>query len=118
MNYNSYINWDSMSDQAISKLIGAFIKHHRVQQNKTQDEVSEAAGVSRSTLSLLERGKKVNLSSLIQILRVLGQLSVLQSFTIEKEISPMMLAEIDSKKRYRARKKKQSKEIENQESDW
>lgn len=118
MSNNSYINWNSMSDQAISKKIGSFIKHHRIEENKTQDEVSEAAGISRSTLSLMERGKKVNLSSLIQVLRVLDKLSVLGAFNVERQISPMVLAEMDRKKRYRASKKKIKEDIDQAESDW
>jgi hypothetical protein len=31
----SYKNWDSMSDKALAEHIGAFIKHHRMEQNKT-----------------------------------------------------------------------------------
>ncbi len=78
MNDMSYINWVSMSDKALNETIGAFVKYHRLNQNKTQDEVSEAAGISRSTLSLLERGEKVSLSTVIQVLRVLDlQLSAL-----------------------------------------
>jgi len=107
-----------MSDQAISQVIGSFVKHHRIDQNRTQDAVAEDAGISRSTLSLLERGKKVNLSSLIQVLRVLDQLSILQAFIIERQISPMLLAEMDQKKRYRASKQKQKKDMNQQESDW
>jgi len=118
MSSNSYRNWDSMSDQAISKLIGSFIKQHRIDQNRTQGEVAEAAGISRSTLSLLERGRKVNLASLIQVLRVLDQLSILQAFIIERQISPMMLAEMDRKKRHRASKKKSKQDVQQQESDW
>lgn len=121
MSSNSYINWNSMSDIAISDLIGSFIKHHRLDQNLTQGEVSKAAGISRSTLSLLERGQKVNLSSLIQVLRVLDKLSVLEDFKVQRLISPMLLAEMDQKKRYRARSKKPqrgSSDLETQESDW
>ena len=29
--------WDSMSDKALAMHIGAFIKHHRMEQNKTQE---------------------------------------------------------------------------------
>lgn len=118
MSSNSYINWDSMSDLAISKLIGSFIKHHRIEENLTQDQVSEAAGISRSTLSLLERGKRVNLGSLIQVLRVIDKLSVLRSFVVERQISPMMLAEMDQKKRYRASRKSKKTNDDNVESDW
>ena len=70
MNDKSYTNWDSMSDNALSEQIGHFIKHYRLQQNKTQEEVATKAGMSRSTLSLLERGETVTLASLIQVLRV------------------------------------------------
>lgn len=118
MSYNSYIDWNSMSDQAIMELIGTYIKHHRIEQNRTQDEIALSAGVSRSTLSLLERGKKVNISTLIQVLRVLDKLSILENFKIERLISPMMLAEMDRKKRYRARRKGEYKDNDGIESDW
>ena len=106
MNDLSYINLSSMSDEAISKNIGAFIKHQRMEQRKTQDEVSKEAGISRSTLSLLERGNTVTVATLIQILRVLEQLQVLRSFEVKKELSPLQLAKEQAKQRYRVRKKK------------
>lgn len=56
----------SMSDKALSELTGNFIKHHRLNQNKTQNEVSSAASISRSTLSLLERGGKVTLMGALE----------------------------------------------------
>ena len=43
----SYKNWNSMSDQALVAQIGAFIKHQRMEQNKTQDVLASAAGISR-----------------------------------------------------------------------
>jgi len=118
MSNKSYKNWDAMSDIAISELIGDYIKHHRIEQNKTQEEIAVAAGISRSTLSLLERGRRVNLSTLIQVLRVLGLLYVLRDFIVEKTISPLLLAEIDMNKRKRARKKTKADSIEDKKSDW
>lgn len=70
MNDISYTNWNSMSDDAISKQIGNFIRHHRVEQNKTQDELAKDAGISRSTLSLMERGETVTVASLIQMVGI------------------------------------------------
>lgn len=102
MSDNSFNNWASMSDRALAKHIGAFIKHHRMQQNKTQDILATEAGISRSTLSLLERGETVNLSTLIQVLRVLDQLQVMNSFTVQETISPLELARLEKKKRKRA----------------
>jgi transcriptional regulator with XRE-family HTH domain len=99
---NSFNNWDSMSDKALAEQIGAFIKHHRLEQDKTQDALAADAGISRSTLSLLERGETVNLSTLIQVLRVLDQLQVMNAFVVQETISPLELARLEKKKRKRA----------------
>ncbi len=97
-------DWAYNSDRGLSKIIGNFAKHHRLNQNRTQGEVSEAAGISRSTLSLLERGEKVMLSSLIRVLRVLDLLYIMDAFKIEEEISPIEYSKLKKKaKRQRAR---------------
>jgi transcriptional regulator with XRE-family HTH domain len=115
MNDLSYGNWISMSDKALIKQIGVFIKHHRLRQNKTQDSVAEEAGISRSTLSLLERGETVTILTLIQILRVLDQLHALDAFRIEEKVSPMALAKLEKEKRKRAgRQSRQDKKL----SEW
>lgn len=110
-----YRNWAAMSDPALAKHIGAFVKHYRVEQNKTQEILAKEAGMSRSTLSLLERGESVTLSTLIQALRALDKLYVLDAFSIPKTISPMMVAEMELKKRKRARGKKNTPP---HTSDW
>lgn len=92
-----------MSDKALAEQIGAFIKHHRLVQNKTQESLAQAAGISRSTLSLLERGETVTLATLIQVLRVLDLLSIMDVFEIPKTISPLAMAKIEKEKRHRAR---------------
>jgi DNA-binding XRE family transcriptional regulator len=94
-----------MSDLALTELIGDFVKHHRLEQNKTQDMLAHAAGISRSTLSLLERGKTVTLATLIQVLRVLDQLQVMDVFAVQQSISPLVLAKMEREKRKRARNK-------------
>lgn len=106
MNDASYSSWVSMSDKKVCAGIGAFIKHHRLNQNKTQGEVSGAASISRSTLSLLERGETVTISTLIRVLRVLDLLFVMDAFQINAQISPIALAKLERKKRQRARTKK------------
>ena len=102
MNDISYKDWLSMSDKALGETIGKFIQHHRLNQNKSQNEVSRAAGISRSTLSLLERGEKVMLSTLLQILRVLDLLYVMDVFKINEEISPIEYARLKKKERKKA----------------
>ncbi|MGB1104824.1 MAG: helix-turn-helix domain-containing protein, partial [Crocinitomicaceae bacterium] len=68
-------------------------------------EVAESAGISRSTLSLLENGEPISVSTLIQVLRVLDQLHVFQVFKIEQTISPIAMAKLQREKRQRSRKK-------------
>ena len=102
MNDKSYHNWSSMSDKALSEHIGRFVKEKRMELNKTQDTLAHAAGISRSTLSLLEKGETVTLATLLQVLRVLDQLHVLDVFTVQPTVSPIQLAKIELKKRKRA----------------
>ncbi len=122
MTDKSFTNWVSMSDQALISYIAAFIKHHRLEQNKTQDSLAYQSGISRSTLSLLERGETVTLATLIQVLRALNQLQVMESFSVQKNISPLLLAKMEQKKRTRASISGKSliiKDNQNQkESDW
>jgi len=117
MNDNSYINWLSMSDNALVETIGKFVKHHRLNQNRSQSYVSTAAGISRSTLSLLERGEKISLGSLIKVLRVLDLLHIMNVFKIDNEISPIEYARLQKNKRKRARSKKEIS-ITEENTEW
>lgn len=103
MSDKSFGDFASMSDKDLTKYIGAFIRHHRIEQQTTQDELASAAGISRSTLSLLERGETVTLSTLIQVLRVLDQLSVLSKFEVNEWTSPLALPKLQKQKRQRVR---------------
>lgn len=118
----SYKDWTILSDAAIEKEIGLYIKKTRQQQNKTQQDLADAAGISRSTLSLLERGESGNLKTLIQVLRVLGQLHVFRLFEYIEVMSPMALAEQQHKylkTRERVRHKKPSTTSpKKRKSDW
>lgn len=117
MTDKSFNNWISMSDKALLKHIGRFVRHHRLNQNKTQDHLANEAGISRSTLSLLERGETVTISTLIQVLRVLDQLQVLNVFEIIDTPSPLALAKLQKTKRKRASSTSRKKKHE-LDSDW
>jgi transcriptional regulator with XRE-family HTH domain len=110
------INWKAISDISILRLLGEFIKHHRLEQNKTQSQLAQEAGINRSTLSDFEQGKRSNILTLIQLLRVLNQLYVLDLFQVQKQLSPIELAKLDQRKRKRASKLKDKKK--NDKSDW
>ena len=95
------INFTELSDTGIIAQIGDFVKHIRIQQNKTQEQLATASGLNRYTISKIENSESINLSSLIQILRALQQLHVLENFHFEEQISPLEYAKL---------KKKQQKE--------
>lgn len=115
MTDNSFMSWASMSDKVLAEHIGAFIKHHRMEQNITQGVLANSAGISRSTLSLLERGETVTLATLIQVLRVLDLLQIMDVFTIQERVSPLAIAKMAREKRKRASGK--TKEMQDK-TDW
>lgn len=115
MNEKSSNNWVSMSDKALIEQIGAFVKHQRLRQNRTQQGVAKEAGISRSTLSLLERGQTVTIITLIQVLRVLDQLHIMDAFQVEETVSPIVLAKLERDKRKRAGKQNQH---DQEKSEW
>ena len=108
--------WVAMSDSAIISAIGEYVKHLRLEQNKTQAQLGKEAGINRWTLSQFENGGSITLTTLIQILRVLDVLHLLDNFTIEEKISPIKYAKLKEKKRQRARSK--NKEDLNEDLGW
>ena len=111
----TYNSWYSMSDRALSEAIGRFIKHHRLQKNLSQERVAHRADISRSTLSLLERGETVTVSTLLQVLRTLELLHVMDAFEVKPQISPMQLAKMERERRKHASGKSHK---DQQKSDW
>ena len=67
------------SDKAILATIGLFVQQTRIKQNLNQQELADRAAVSRSTVSLLERGENISLINLLKILRILDALYVLKN---------------------------------------
>ena len=96
----------TMSDAAVLRQIGDFIKQRRIQQNITQQTLASNAAISRSTLSLAERGENISLANLVKILRLLDAFYVLEKFKTEPQISPIQLAKEEQKKRKRTSKVK------------
>jgi transcriptional regulator with XRE-family HTH domain len=114
----SYINIQAASDTALIRTLGAFLKHHRVQQNKSQAQLAKEAGIVRSTLSLFENGENTSLLVFIQLLRALKLLHMLQQFEIKEELSPLQLAKLEQSKKSRARRKNRESKNPEPKSDW
>jgi transcriptional regulator with XRE-family HTH domain len=107
-------NWHSLSDQAIVRELGLAIRQMRLQANLTQQEVASKAGLDRVTISKLENGGSASLITLIQILRVVDQLDVLNAIHEGGSTSPLQAAKLQGKTRQRVRNKKN----ENPENNW
>jgi len=99
------MDWIQMSDVAIVRQIGNYIKHVRLQQRKTQAQLANIAGLNRWTSSQIETGDSITLTSLIQVLRALNSLYVLNTFEVKDEISPLEYAKLKKHKKERVRNK-------------
>lgn len=112
------INWISMTDDSIIKNIGLFIKDERITKQKTQSEIAEITGLNRYTIGKIEKGRSVTLQVLIQVLRALDLLYVLDNFIIVDKISPLEAVKLKKKKKKRVRPSNKVKLIDKRKSDW
>lgn len=110
-------NWLEMSDTAIVNHICSQLRQVRLDQNVTQEQLAERSGLGRATISRIEKGQSVSLLTLIQILRALNRLELLDTFKrVSPEISPLQLLKEQKPKRYRASGKRAASN-EN-DSEW
>lgn len=96
------VNLRNMGNEEIRKEIGKRLRSERLNQNTTQAQLSERAGISRRTLVAAEKGQGTTLETLIRLLRGLGQLGQLDQFLPEPAISPIQLAKLKGKLRQKA----------------
>ena len=90
--------------EEILREIGARLRGFRLQQNVTQADLAEAAGVGQATVKRAEAGESVRLDTIVRILRALGRVEALDSFLPEPLVSPIHLAEQRARGRQRARR--------------
>lgn len=93
------------TDQAILKEIGERFAMVRLNQNFTQANLAEQAGVSKRTVERLEAGESVQVTSLIRLLRSLGLQQRLEVLFPEPVASPMAQLKLQGRKRQRASSK-------------
>jgi len=90
------------SDPAILREIGERLKTRRLNKNISQQELARLSGLSRSTISEIERGKPFGVLALIQVLRALETLEDLDAFLPDSGPSPLQLARLKGRERRRA----------------
>lgn len=118
MNTVGIINkWHKLSDTAIVEEIGKMIQEVRLQKNYSQSKLAEISGLSRATISQLENGRPATLLTFVQVLRALNKFDILENMVQEPEISPLLYAKLQGKKRKRA-SRKGSGQYNTGESSW
>lgn len=63
---------EELAEEIHAYRIGEAIKHARLQQNLTQEQLGERIGVKKSQISKLERGKSITLATLSRVFKALG----------------------------------------------
>ncbi|MCF8275502.1 MAG: helix-turn-helix transcriptional regulator [Flavobacteriales bacterium] len=92
-----------MSDNAIVNHICSQLRQLRLNQNITQEQLAERSGLGRATISRIEKGQAISLLTLVQLLRALNRLDLLETFQqVTPEISPLQLLKEQKPQRYRA----------------
>ena len=91
------MDWYSLTNNRIEEILGKRLKEHRLQYNITQNELAIKTGMSRVSISKIERGKGVNLSSLIEIMRGLRILENIEGLIPEQEVSPIEIIRLKNK---------------------
>lgn len=85
--------------------LGRRLKAARIAASMTQKEMAERTRLSQRTISNLETGKDVSFSTVIEVLRELGQLRSLELMLPEQGPRPSQLVAL-GKPRERARRRK------------
>lgn len=91
-----------LSDKAAIALIGERIQRERLNQNMTQQDLAEHAGIGVRTLRSLENGENPTVETLIRTLRALGRLGAIDALLPEPGLSPIQLAKLQGRERRRA----------------
>ncbi len=78
-----------LSNVQVREVLGRRIRSHRRNRRLTQEALAVRAGLSRPTLSKLERGHDVSLDSLLATLRALDLLDGLELAIAEPAESPI-----------------------------
>lgn len=109
---------ESLSDPAILRELGKSLKSMRLKRNLTQEEVALRAGLDRTTVVQLEKGRSATLLTLVQILRVLERLDFLDGLREPDEISPLEVAKAMERTRKRASSPAKPRPRKPKKSSW
>lgn len=96
------MDWYALSDVAAVQEIGRNLQLIRLNQDITQQELAVQTGLSRLTISQVENGRPASTLTLVQLLRALGRLDVLEVLEESATISPLQAVRLAGQQRQRA----------------
>ncbi len=105
------ISFYSATNEVLTEL-GDRIKAVRIAKSVTQRELAEQTNLSVRTISNLESGRDVSFSTVIEVLRALGQLEGMDLMIPAQGIRPSQIAAL-GKPRERASSRKREKRSRN-----
>lgn len=108
----------SMSDPMLIKLVGQKVKSKRIAMRYSREQLALASGVAASSIKNMENGNNVSLLTLVQVLRALQSLDMLESFWREEPLDPIAIAEMQKKMRQPKRVRKSNPIQPKYESEW
>jgi transcriptional regulator with XRE-family HTH domain len=112
---------DLNSDDAVLAELGRRLERHRLERNWTQEQLAYRAQIGRATLQRLERGRSVQSSSLIRVLRALELLDGLDTLvpaSLELPIAQLERERRTARRRARGRAHKTVRVAEEQAWQW
>lgn len=108
----------SLSDPALIQVFGKKIKSKRIAKRYSREHLALASGVAVSSIKNMENGCNVSLMTLIQVLRALQALDLLEPFWKEEPLDPIAIAEAQKKMRQPKRVRKSNSIPAKFESEW
>ncbi|MHA7830157.1 MAG: helix-turn-helix domain-containing protein [Flagellimonas sp.] len=90
------------SNESILEELTKRVRQRRLNLNMTQEQLANRTGLHIQTIKNFESGNNTSLLTLIQILRVFGDLAALDKFLPNPGISPVQLLKLKGKERERA----------------
>lgn len=97
-----YSDTDTKPVKVLLAELGQRLEQYRLSRNLRQEDVAQAAGISRMTVSKMERGGG-NIETLVRLLRALGLGDRILDVVPDARISPMDAKSATGENRQRAR---------------
>ena len=92
------------SNEEVLQVLGKRIRETRIAMDMTQGEAAKKAGVTAKTISRIENGEDLAVSTMLNVLRALGLVQNIDALIPEPTARPSILMENDKEKQ-RVRKK-------------